>query len=284
MPVVRKIGQAMSLKKNLREYMERYTGCGRKIGPFGCCTVVCGDALELLRQLPSKSISAVVTDPPYGTQLLNDGYGGSTNGGGYGRKQLHSEDGRQGRVIANDRDLSLMESSMPLIWKRLKTDSWLMTFCGARTMMEMGDIVRSVGMRHYGEVVWNKRMSGLGYGAIRYQHESILIFAKGKPKKNNSIFSVIEETQFRADSRERHPHEKPVRVVLKLLSLVNGPVLDPFCGTGAVPVACKMTGLHFLGFELEPPYVKEAQHRLLECNVRQPRASKKPSSFLYYEL
>lgn len=40
--------------------------CDRKIGPFDCCSVVQGDCLELMKQLPDGCVDAVITDPPYG--------------------------------------------------------------------------------------------------------------------------------------------------------------------------------------------------------------------------
>ena len=45
-------------------------GCGRKIGPFNCCTVVCIDCLELMKALPADSVDAIVTDPPYGLEFM----------------------------------------------------------------------------------------------------------------------------------------------------------------------------------------------------------------------
>jgi DNA modification methylase len=40
--------------------------CSRKIGPFDCCSVVQGDCLELMRQIPGKYFDLALTDPPYG--------------------------------------------------------------------------------------------------------------------------------------------------------------------------------------------------------------------------
>ena len=40
--------------------------CGRKIGIYNCCSVVCGDCLELMKAIPDGAVDAVITDPPYG--------------------------------------------------------------------------------------------------------------------------------------------------------------------------------------------------------------------------
>jgi len=39
--------------------------CGRKIGSQDCCSVVQGDALELMRALPDSGVDLIVADPPY---------------------------------------------------------------------------------------------------------------------------------------------------------------------------------------------------------------------------
>lgn len=50
--------------------------CGRKIGPFDCCSVVQGDCLELMKQLPDGCVDAVITDPPYGKKFHDGGGAG----------------------------------------------------------------------------------------------------------------------------------------------------------------------------------------------------------------
>jgi len=252
---------------------KRREGCGHKIGDYDCCTVVCGDSLKLLKQLPVKSIGAVVTDPPYGTQNLC---------GGYGMRQLYP--GGTGRRILNDEDLSMISGAVPMLYRALRKDSWMMSFCGARTMLEMGDLIRGVGFKSVGEFVWDKG-HGLGYGPIRYMHESILVFSKGKPSATTRCsISIIRACPPNQDARHRHPHEKPLRVTLRLVSIVQGVVLDPFCGTGSVVVAAKMQGKHFLGFELDASYAAEARSRLAKCSVMPVAGRKNDGAFLYHEM
>jgi hypothetical protein len=45
--------------------------CGRKIGPYPCCSVVEGDCLELMKALPDGCVDAVITDPPYGVSIAD---------------------------------------------------------------------------------------------------------------------------------------------------------------------------------------------------------------------
>ena len=41
-----------------------------EITEVGNCTIVTGDALEVLRVMPDNSIHACVTDPPYGIGFM----------------------------------------------------------------------------------------------------------------------------------------------------------------------------------------------------------------------
>ena len=43
--------------------------CERKIGSFDCCSVIEGDCLELMKELPDGCVDAVITDPPYNVGL-----------------------------------------------------------------------------------------------------------------------------------------------------------------------------------------------------------------------
>jgi site-specific DNA-methyltransferase (adenine-specific)/modification methylase len=63
----------------------------------------------------------------------------------------------------------------------------------------------------------------------------------------------------------RHPTEKPVDLVKHFLRLHTKPgdiVLDPFAGSGSTGVACVMTGRRYIGFELDPHWVRCANERL----------------------
>ena len=42
-------------------------------------------------------------------------------------------------------------------------------------------------------------------------------------------------------------------------------VLDPYCGSGAVGVACVQTGRNFIGIEIDPHYADIARRRIAEA-------------------
>jgi DNA modification methylase len=58
-----------------------------------------------------------------------------------------------------------------------------------------------------------------------------------------------------ADTKSRvHPNQKPVQLVVELLSLVGGIVYDPFLGSGTTLIAAEQLGRKCYGMEISPAY------------------------------
>lgn len=208
-----------------------------------------GDCREILPHLPK--VDLVLTDPPYGTEEL---------GGGYGRRQLHSIDGRHGRTIAGDSDLSMLSQTVPIL--PISENSWTVAFCAPRRMPEVADIFRGAGFEYYGALIWNKVVPGLGY-SIRYSHEDALVFKTGEPAKPEPpIVSVFTECVDRVDTFSRHPHQKPEGFWRAAMRFSPGLILDPFMGSGTTLVAAKQLGRRAIGIEIEEKYCRIAVDRL----------------------
>lgn len=62
-----------------------------------------------------------------------------------------------------------------------------------------------------------------------------------------------------------HPTIKPLKIIKNIVgnsSKEGDIVLDPFIGSGTTAVACKELGRHYIGFEINPKWVKIAKDRL----------------------
>jgi len=221
-----------------------------RVENIGDATLYEGDCLEILPTL--GKVDAIVTDPPYGTHDL---------GGGYGRRQLHSEDGRSGRTIPNDSDLSVFTAALSVL---PNLTGYLLAFYGARRTVEFVSAI--AGWEYVGEIIWDKKQMGLGY-TIRYSHESIAVLKRGDAERPSfAIDSVIEYHQ----QEKLHPHQKPTALLERLVEWQLGSVLDPFMGSGTTGVACSNLGRKFIGIEIEPKYFDIACKRIEEA-YRQPR-------------
>jgi site-specific DNA-methyltransferase (adenine-specific) len=64
---------------------------------------------------------------------------------------------------------------------------------------------------------------------------------------------------------EFHPSEKDVEIVKMLLNWCSDKgsiVLDPFMGSGTVPIACAQSGRQFIGFDISEDFFEIAKGRL----------------------
>lgn len=213
-------------------------------------TIYHGDCREILPRL--EPVDLVLTDPPYGTENL---------GGGYGRRQLHTVDGRKGRTIANDCNLGCLMSAAPMLEEKLTAGGWLATYAAARRMFEVHHIFLLAGLDYIGHVVWDKGAPGLGY-TIRYSHEDVLVFRKGTGDAPVDAVISVTRAGVGTGRTNEHPHEKPAAVWLRLCQLSMGSILDPFMGSGTVLRAAKDLQRKAVGIEIEEKYCEIAAKRL----------------------
>jgi site-specific DNA-methyltransferase (adenine-specific) len=72
----------------------------------------------------------------------------------------------------------------------------------------------------------------------------------------NAGFNVKSEGMFKERNtlkKNTHPTVKPIQLMqylVRLVTPINGIVLDPFCGSGTTGIACKIDGFNFVGIEL----------------------------------
>lgn len=113
------------------------------------------------------------------------------------------------------------------------------------------------------ELIWDKgKGRNTNSKSPARAHETVLLLAKD-PRRKVSGQSII---RIRPDgSGTKHPAPFPVTLVRELLDMVpeiDGSVLDPFCGSGTVGVACIERSLDFVGVDLKDEYINEARRRL----------------------
>jgi site-specific DNA-methyltransferase (adenine-specific) len=142
-----------------------------------------------------------------------------------------------------------------------------------------------------GEIIWNKASSAspsTAWGSwlsaanpvLRDIHEYILVFSKESfSRKRGHKESTITKEDFLEWTKSvwtfpavsarmiGHPAPFPEELPHRLIQLYtfNGDVvLDPFCGSGTACLAALKDSRHYIGYDIEPAYVKLANQRIKE--------------------
>lgn len=115
--------------------MTNLTGCGRKIGPYDCCTVVCGDCLELMRALPDGCVDAVITDPNYGIGIAANPFRqrfAKENWDDRPASKLHITELRRvsrQQIVWGGNYFELPASQGFLVWNKLQSEDFSSAMC-----------------------------------------------------------------------------------------------------------------------------------------------------------
>lgn len=230
------------------------------------CEVVQGDALEVLRGLADRSVSAIVTDPPYCS-------GGSTEAT---RRQAKGQGIASERIAAGEVQWFAGDNMTTpgLVWllramafeaeRLLVPGGSMLVFCDWRMWANLAPALESGGLRLQNMIVWDKGGAGMGTG-FKPTHELVINLTNGPGKFHNLCGSnVLRFGRVRGADKD-HPTQKPVDLMQSLVRVaapLGGLVVDPFCGSGTTGVACRREGRAFLGVERDPAHVATARRRL----------------------
>jgi len=204
--------------------------------------VIQGDCLEVMREMPDKSVDLVLTDPPYGINR-DKGFSGADGFGGKGKpieRKIYKNDNWDSEIPCEDvfREIFRISKNQIFFGGNFfahilpKSTHWIF-WDKLQTMPTFGD----------GELLWTS-----------FQKKSI----KKYTFQFNGLLSASE------DVRE-HPTQKPSELIEWLLrdyGKAGEIILDPFLGSGTTAVAAERLGRRWIGIELEPKYCAIAQTRV----------------------
>lgn len=233
-----------------------------------------GDCLELMKEIPDKSIDMILCDLPYGQTARN----------------------KWDSVIPFD-----------LLWKQynriIKDNGAIVLFANG---MFTADLIQSNRKMWRYNLVWEKAQPTGFLNANRMPlraHEDICVFYKKlptyNPQKTTGHSRKMTKAEHRKsckyspdynefgltsyDSIERyprsvlrfpkdiqksavHPTQKPVALLeylIKMYTNEDDTVLDNCMGSGSTGVACVNTERKFIGFELDSHFYEIAQERIM---------------------
>lgn len=211
-----------------------------------------GDALVVLHDLPSASVDALITDPPYSS-------GGRRENARSIRKSMirsaTDDDWIAGDAMSTAGFVRMMREVGMEARRILKPGGHLLAFIDWRMYPNLAAALETADLRQHPTLVWDKTHFGMG-SVFRNQHEWICHFTAGSAAapQRRDVPNVLAYPPVRGGV---HPTEKPVPLLRTLVSVVcpkGGTVVDPFAGSCATGVAALLEGRNFIGAELADNY------------------------------
>lgn len=241
------------------------------IGTLERARLVCGEAMDVMRQIPDATVDALVTDPPYcsgGTSTVDrtsrsasDKYVSSDSRSGHALPDFGGDE-RDQRSFTLWCSYWLSESL-----RIVRPGGVALVFCDWRQLPAMSDALQVAGWRWRGVVVWAKTGARPQPGFCN-QSEYVLWASHGKIDADHRppyLPGVFNMGSPRGRAR-RHITAKPLPLMQQLVRATTpgGLILDPYAGSGTTGAAALLEGRSFLGIERSAAYASIAAQTLTE--------------------
>ena len=228
-----------------------------------------GDCLNIMKNIPDKSIDMILCDLPYGTTNCN-----------WDTLISFDELWKQYERIIKDTGAIVLFGKQPftsklissniknfkynLIWKKDNHDNPLMA--KKRFLNITEDIC----------IFYKKQCCYNPQGIIRVDKITKQGRGESLSQKNKRYTEYVQAytnypkniLEFKRDLPNIHPTQKPVALLeylIKTYTNENDVVLDNCMGSGSTGVACVNTNRNFIGIELDKKYYEIAKERIKQC-------------------
>lgn len=206
--------------------------------------IICGDCLEVMKDIPDNSIDLVITDPPYGMNYKSN-----------------MDKNNRFDYIMNDDNLDFFEPFIKESKRVLKENSCIALFCRFDNYPYFYNIVKRYGFNIKNCLIWekNKALGGLGdmESSFINNYEFILFAMKGRKilfkDRFGRKFGLIKDGSINNPSKLLYPTQKPLFILRELIEITtdeNDIVLDAFCGSGSTCLATKQKNRNYIGIDI----------------------------------
>ena len=223
-----------------------------------------GDAYELIKQVPDKSVDLIVTDPPYemGDVGRNTSFFKNRHGGYKTELQANN--------LSDGIKISILDDFVRVM-KKINIYIW----CNKEQIYDYLTYFVKERKCNWEMIIWAKdNPPPFTCGHYLKDKEYCLYFwEKGiKVKPSFKTGKTVYLTKLNTTDKNKfgHPTIKDIEIIENLISnsCVGGLVFDPFVGSGTTCLAAKHLGLNWLGFEINEKYFKIATDRMNGINQK----------------
>lgn len=244
-------------------------------------TIIKGDSIAMLNELPAKSVDVIFADPPYNLQLEGDLSRPDNS-------KVDAVDDAWDRFASFEEYDRFSRNWLKAARRVLKDNGTIWVIGSYHNIYRVGSIMQDAGYWFLNDIVWRKSNPMPNFRGRRFTnaHETLLWCSKSKDQKSytfnyEAMKALNDDLQMRSDwmlpicagperlkdgaGRKAHPTQKPEALLHRvLLASTNADdlVLDPFFGTGTTGAVAKRLGRRWLGIERDETYARAAFERI----------------------
>ncbi|MCM1235258.1 MAG: site-specific DNA-methyltransferase [Ruminococcus flavefaciens] len=242
---------------------------------------------EHMTQIEDKSVSLVVTSPPYNIDIQ---YGNKTSKG----KVVESKGVKYNDNMDESDYREMLRKVFDECKRVLKDDGSI--WVNIKNRVIAGAIITPFWIQEFFQdmclknlIIWNFDWGGSTNKRFAPRYEFVFWFVKDKDKYTFNLDDVkIPALNYRPDryksqlknptdvwrmpmvsgnfeERTAHPAQYPEQLIERIILTGSNPgdiIMDPFMGSGTSAVVAKKLGRHYLGYEIVEEYCQMAKERL----------------------
>ncbi|MBM64796.1 MAG: SAM-dependent methyltransferase [Myxococcales bacterium] len=259
-------------------------------------SLICGDSSDM-SQVPDNSVALVVTSPPY---FVGKEYEAELGQGKVPAsyldylQMLHRVFSECVRVLEPGGRIAVNVANLGRKPYRSLSADVIRLLEGELGLLLRAEIIWQKGKGATGSCAWGSFQSASN-PVLRDLSERIIVACKGRfnralTKKQRQtkglpfedsiskeafMRDTLDVWSFAPESARRVGHPAPFplelpRRLIELYTFKGDLVLDPFLGSGSTAVAALQLERDYLGFDLDPAYLRMAEERLTEAQVASP--------------
>ena len=227
------------------------------------------DCLEGMKRIPDGSVDLIITDPPY--EHVKGGMKSKKYNVGTWKAESYMNT-KMSDFKKEDIFIFLNVS----IKKMKKVNMYI--FCSKLQLAHYFDYINQNKKLKYDLLVWDKSSVDDKYSMksskfftqdieyiVRIYESGVSlkkVWNKDGTKSDSRYYMKRQKFQ---QPKGSHGTMKPTELIerfIKLSSIENDLVLDPFMGSGTTAIACMNTKRNFIGFELDKTYYEKSLERI----------------------
>jgi site-specific DNA-methyltransferase (adenine-specific)/modification methylase len=238
-----------------------------------------GDCIEVMKNLPDKSVDLIFADPPYNLQLKNELY----------RPNQTKVDGvfdEWDKFDSMQEYDKFTEAWLTECKRVLKDDGTIWVIGSYHNIFRVGAIMQNLGLWFLNDIIWVKTNPMPNFKGTRFNnaHETLIWASKNKNSRYTFHYKALkvfnDDLQMRSDwhipicggeerikvnGQKAHSTQKPAELLYRVILSSSNPndlVLDPFNGSGTTAAVAKRLGRNYIGIEKEDFYIQVTEERL----------------------